>query len=156
LKRIGTTVREYVESLGFELNKAGRGMNFTYDDGEKVYSYWEYIFSNFIREKGLKFSLDYNRSVRYSTFINSYSGYSDCDYEINVAGKTVYVEIAGMLRDYKDWYYSDSKINSLSVDEYRKKLKSKEEILSGNGINYSIIFPCDIEGGLEHWWRSIC
>ena len=69
----------------------------------------------------------------------------NCDYEIHLGDDVLYIEIAGILGDYKTWYYDDRKIeHNNSKEKYRLKLKEKERLLKENNIKYFILFPCDL------------
>lgn len=145
LLRYGLSVREYIESLGFELQLSGRGVLKNYDDGEVALSQYETQFTDYLRnELQLEYNIDYLRDVRYNEFIDSYSGYMNCDYVIEVCNKLIYVEIAGVLRDYKSWYYDNRALKSASREKYRLSLKRKELMLKSNNLRYTILFPEDL------------
>ena len=139
------TPSEYLHTIGFELVKAGDGLKFEYTDGEKVLSQFEYLFSNYLRDYGLTCNIDYFRDVKYKDFISNYKGNMNCDYIINYNGKKIYIEIAGILREYKTWYYANKEItNSQHKESYRLKLKQKEQMFKDNNLIYFILFPCDL------------
>lgn len=103
------------------------------------------MFSKFLKDYGLKYNSDYFRDVKYSTFIPEYKNNMNCDYVINFNGKTIYIEIAGILAEYKNWFYDDRIISrSKSKEKYRTKLKKKEDMLKSHNLLYFILFPCDL------------
>jgi len=142
----GSSVREFINSIGFEFLEAGRGLNYFFeDDNEEVKSQYELEFSKFLRKLNLKYNIDYMKNVRYSSFIKNYKGQLDCDYVINYKNRIIYVEIAGMLRDYKQWYLDNIPLNSKSREKYRLKLMEKEKMLKENNLEYYILFPSDLQ-----------
>ena len=145
-KYLNMNLTEYLKSLGYIMNGSGTGLNYTFDDGEKTTSRYEYEFSNFLRELGLQYNIDYLRDVKYRTFIDNYKGLLNCDYIINFNNDKLYVEIVGLIEGYKDYYYNDIEIkNSKSKEKYRNKLKLKEQMFKDNNLNYYIIFPEDLD-----------
>lgn len=141
-----TTLRDYLKSIGFELQKSGRGSMHIFEDGELTSSKFEYNFTKYLREKlNLKYNIDYYRNIRYSTFINGYNKTMNCDYKILYNNKIIYIEIAGLLRDYKKYYYNNQQIvSSKSKEKYRNKLMIKEQMLKENNLKYLILFPEDL------------
>lgn len=139
------SLADYLSSQGIRIGEAGEGLKNTFDDGEITTSQFEYMFTSFLRKCGLRYNTDYFRNVRYSTFCDDYNGTKDCDYAINYNGKTIYVEIAGIIGQYKIFYYEDKPIqSSKSKEKYRQKLKEKEQLLISNNHIYFILFPCDL------------
>ena len=54
----------------------------------------------------------------------------NCDYVIHIDDKIIYIEIAGIIADYKTWYYENKVISySKSKEQYRIKLLEKETML---------------------------
>ena len=103
------------------------------------------MFSKYLKDYGLKYNVDYFRDVRYSTFIPEYKNNMNCDYVIHINGKIIYIEIAGIIAEYKTWFYDDRVIGrSKSKENYRLKLKKKEEMLKSHNLIYFILFPCDL------------
>lgn len=143
-KEEGTSLREFLKSIGFELQSAGNGLNYTYNDGEKIVSQYELTFSNYLRDVlGLKYNESYIRDVKYRTFAN-YKGLMNCDYVINYKNRKIYIEVAGMLSKLNsDW--RETKIKSKTKDEYRNKLLQKEEMFKDNNIDYYIILPYQLD-----------
>jgi len=142
--QLGVKFRDYLISIGFELCKSGSGLVKHYDDGETTSSQFEYAFTSYLRNNKFEYNLDYYRGVRYKTFISDYEGLMDCDYVIKYKDKLIYIEIAGLLRDYKEWYLNDKPLNSKSKEKYRLKLKEKERMFKEAGVEYYILFPCDL------------
>ena len=144
-KNNNQSMNSFLETIGFAFQQSGTGISTTFDDGEITLSQFETAFSRYLRENlCYKYDTDYFRDVRYSSFISDYEGFMDCDYIIHHKNKVIYIEIAGILRDYKDWYYKDKKIlSSNSKEQYRLSLKEKEKMLKENNLECYIIFPQD-------------
>ena len=144
-KTNNTTLRNYIVSLGFQFQREGNGLNYTFIDGEKVRSQHELDFSKILRDKlGLQYNKDYFRDVKYKTFINDYVKNMDCDYIINYSNKVIYIEVVGMLRDYKD-NWREIELKSKSKVRYIEHLKLKEQMLKDNNLEYYILFPSDLQ-----------
>lgn len=127
------------------LGKQGQGINFDFPDGEHVTSQFEYMFSKYLRDYGLKYNDDYFRDIKYSTFIPEYKNNMNCDYVIHINDKIIYIEIAGIIEAYKEWYYKNKPItNSNRKEKYRQKLMEKEKMLKSHNLIYFILFPCDL------------
>lgn len=140
-----TSVREFLESNGFKYQKEGQGYVYNFNDGEKTKSQFELEFSNKLREYGFEYNTDYFRDIRYKEFINDYNGLLDCDYELHINNKIIYIEIAGMLRDYKHKYKTPNLIPSKSKQKYAIKLNEKEKMFIDNNLEYYILFPSDLK-----------
>lgn len=142
----GTTLREVLKSLGFELQKSGSGFNYTFDDGERVVSMYEYKFSNFLRQNNLIYNRDYFRSIKYKTLTTIYKGNMNCDYEIHINGRIFYVELAGILgnKEHQECYRNNIPIKSKSKEKYRLGLMSKKEIFEKENLEYYILLPDDM------------
>ena len=139
------SLKEYLLIQGIKTGEAGEGLSHKFEDGEITTSQFEYMFSSYLRKFGLKYNIDYFRDIRYSDFCKDYNGLMNCDYVINYNDKTIYVEIAGIIEEYKKHYYSDKPIiSSKSKEKYRQKLKEKEQLLISNNHIYFILFPCDL------------
>lgn len=124
---------EYLKEFNILFGKQGNGLNYDFADGEHVTSQFEYMFSKYLKENGFKYNKSYIRDVKYRDFIPTYKGNMNCDYIIDINGTKLYIEIAGIIADYKTWYYEDRPItHSKSKERYRLKLKEKEQI------------PCDL------------
>lgn len=147
LKEAGMNIREYISLIGFRYVEAGSGLNYDFEDGEHVKSQFEMIFSRVLKEKlNLEFNKDYFKEVRYATFISNYKGLLDCDYVIDYDNRKFYIEIAGMLRDYKENFLNNTPIaSSKSKEKYRQKLMQKEQMLKDNNLEYHILFPSDLQ-----------
>ena len=141
----GVTLGKLFEKYNLHLGQRGCGINYDFTDGEHVTSQFEYMFSKFLKETGLVYNTDYFRDVRYSDFIPDCNNCMNCDYVINVNNKTIYIEIAGIIESYKEWYYSNKPITkSKTKEKYRQKLSKKESMLKSNNLIYFILFPCDL------------
>ena len=137
------SLRDYMCSLGFELQTSGSGMNHTFDDGEKTVSKYEYDFSLFLRENGFKYNKTYYRNIYYKNLDNEYTGNMNCDYCIDFNGKLVYIELAGILgnKEHQNAYRNNHEIKSKSKELYRQSLNKKREIFERNNLNYYILLP---------------
>lgn len=139
------SLKDYLCENGIIIGNNGEGLVYDFSDGEKTVSQWEYLFSKYLRNIGLEYNKDYFRDIKYNTLDNNYKGNMNIDYEIHINNKIIYIEIAGLLDHYKQWYYSDKEItNSKSKNKYRLKLKEKERMLNSNNLIYFILFPCDL------------
>lgn len=137
------TLREYIESLGLKLQQSGNGMNYKFEDGENVVSFYEYEFSSFLRDNGFIFSQTYFRNIPYKDLDNLYKGKMNCDYEIILNGNKIYIELAGILgnKEHQKAYRNNIKINSKSKELYRQKLYQKRDIFERNNLAYYILLP---------------
>lgn len=136
---------KHLNTFGITFGNQGRGINYDFDDGEHITSQYEYMFSKYLKQNGFIFNRDYFRDIKYSNFITEYSGNMNCGYVIHTHDEVLYIEIAGIIADYKTWYYEDRKISrSKSKEQYRIKLKEKEAMLKNSGLKYFILFPCDL------------
>ena len=64
---------------------------------------------------------------------------------IAIPGDTKASTIAGIIADYKTWYYENKVISySKSKEQYRIKLLEKETMLKNENLHYYILFPCDL------------
>lgn len=139
----GCSFREYIQSIGFELQNAGNGMNYKFDDGEKTTSLYEYNFSLFIRKNGFEYGKTYFRNIYYKKLDDRYNGNMNCDYRIDFENKSVYIELAGILgnKEHQEAYRNNIKIKSKSKEDYRQKLNQKREIFERNNLDYYILLP---------------
>jgi len=114
-----------VVAYGYEPNDANR--KFILEDGEICASSYEFDTSNWLKSK----NVNYDRNIKYQTFIDNYKGKMDCDYVLDYNNEIWYVEVAGFL----------SEGNKLSEVEkmYYFKLKYKEKLLKRQNVNYLII-----------------
>lgn len=136
---------EYAQKYNIYFGKQGQGINYIFEDGEHTTSQFEYMFSNYLKSHGFIYNKDYLRDVKYSVFIEDCKTNQNCDYVLYVNGVSIYIEIAGILQGYKEWYYNDKEISSSkSKEKYRVKLKQKESMLKNNNLKYFILFPCDL------------
>ncbi len=135
----------YLKRLGLTLVSPGRGLVHDFEDGERTTSQYENIFSSYLRGLGLVYNVDYFRDVKYSKVVDGYTGNMNCDYVITYKKRKIFVEIAGVIAEYKSWYYSNKHIKSCKTkNKYMDKLHEKESMLSGQGLDYFILFPCDL------------
>lgn len=131
-KELGITLRDFVNSIGFDLPRQSTGMIHEYADGEITLSKYEFMVSEYLRNN----NVTYERDVFYKEFIKSYSGNKDCDYIIDHEGIKWFVEVAGMYDD-----VCTSKIG----ENYKRNLKEKIQMLKKQGLNYIIIYPKDFQ-----------
>ena len=144
-KYYGCNLQTLLENNGISLGKQGCGITFDFDDGERVTSQFEYIFSKYLREFGLKYGIDYLRNVKYSEFITDYNEHMNCDYLIHTKDRDIFIEIAGVIDEYKRYFFEEKEITSRkSREKYRIKLSRKQEMLKKNNLHYYILFPCDL------------
>lgn len=144
-KYYGVNLVAHLSTFGIIFGKQGNGINYDFEDGEHVTSQFEYMFSKYLKENGFEYNKSYFRDVKYRDFISDYTGNMNCDYIIDIDDTKLYIEIAGIIVDYKTWYYEDRPItHSKSKEKYRLKLKEKEQMLNDNGLDYFILFPCDL------------
>lgn len=144
-KSNNTTVRSFLNMNGIKFQKAGVGYVYKFEDNEVTKSQFELVFTNKLRNLGYQYNKDYLRDVRYKTFINKYEGLLDCDYEIRIKDRIIYIEVAGMLRDYKEKYKTPQLIPSKSKSKYAEKLNLKEKMFIDNKLEYFILFPSDLK-----------
>lgn len=136
---------ELFKKYGIRMGNPGRGLVYEFPDGEKTSSQFEYIFSKWLKENGFVYGINYYRDVKYSSFINNCKNNMNCDYVIVLDDTVLYIEIAGIIEAYKQWYYENKEITiSKTKEKYRKKLLEKENMLKSNGLIYYILFPCDL------------
>lgn len=145
LRKHKMSLMDFAKQHGYNLGNPGNGNVYTFEDGEVTESQYERIFSEFLRSRGLHYGIDYLRSVYYADIICSDVGYKKCDYIINYNGRKIVIEIAGMLSSYKRYYVNNIPIlASKSKEHYRQSLKYKEQLLLSSGVQYFILFPCDL------------
>lgn len=69
----------------------------------------------------------------------------NCDYLIHTKDNDIYIEIAGVIEAYKNYFFSNKQItSSKSKETYRKDLSKKQKMFKENNIHYYILFPCDL------------
>lgn len=146
--------REYITSLGYELQRAGNGMNYKFDDGEVTTSLYEYDFSKFLRDNGFEYGKTYFRNVYYKKLDSEYKGNMNCDYCIDFNGQLVYIELAGILgnKEHQDAYRNNTPLQSKSKEEYRQKLNRKREMFERNNLEYYILLPDEMN---ENTYKNI-
>lgn len=146
--------REYITSLGYELQRAGNGMNYKFDDGEVTASLYEYDFSKFLRDNGFKYGKTYFRNVYYKKLDSKYKGNMNCDYCIDFDGQLVYIELAGILgnKEHQDAYRNNTPLKSKSKEEYRQKLNQKRDMFERNNLEYYILLKDEMN---ENTYKNI-
>lgn len=139
------SLADILKENNINLGKQGSGINFTFDDGEHTTSQYEYMFSKFLRDNGFVYNENYFRDVKYSEFIQNHNSMMNCDYVLMINNKPIYIEIAGIIESYKEYYYQNKIITcSKSKEKYRLKLLKKESLMKKHGLKYFILFPCDL------------
>ena len=149
-----TTLNDVVKLYGCELQRAGNGMNYRFEDGEFTVSKYEYDFSQFLRNNGFEYGKTYFRNVYYKKLDNKYKGNMNCDYCIDFNGKLVYIELAGILgnKEHQDAYRNNTSLKSKSKEEYRQKLNQKCEMFERNNLEYYILLPDEMN---ENTYKNI-
>ena len=141
-KEYKITINDLASEKELSLNKPGRGMVQLFSDGEKTFSYYEFLFSSFLRKLGFVYEKDYFRDIKYSELFEKINGWTTIDYVIRVGNRIIYIEVAGLLRDYKNFYIENREItSSKSKEKYRKTLLKKEIELIKNNAEYYFLFP---------------
>lgn len=154
-KKYNSSVREFLTKNNIPYQPSGRGYTHYYKDGEKTTSIYEYNFTNKLREYGFVYNENYFRDIRYREFIKDYNELLNCDYKIIYKDRIIYIEIAGLLRDYKKYYYNNKPIaSSKSKEKYRLKLMQKEQMLKENNLDYYILFPSDLND-LDYLFKEV-
>lgn len=145
-KKDGYTLKEYLESIGFNSCQTGIGVNTIFSDGEKTVSSYECEFSNFLRDSGFIYNKNYFRNVYYKTLDDKYKGNKNCDYLIKFKNHDLYIELAGILGNKEDEiaYLNNNIIKSKSKEKYRLGLNEKKDILERNNLNYYILLKSDM------------
>lgn len=141
-RRSNENLNAYMKSLGFAMCQNNIGNTYTFDDGEVVKSTFEFDFSTYLR----KHNIEYKRNVRYKTFTDEQSKI-DCDYVIQVNGKPLYIEIAGIIYNTLEDDWRNRKYASKRENSYRDKMILKEKLLLNAGVNFIFLFPWDMVSG---------
>ena len=136
----------YVHSYGLKFNPSLFSNTYTFEDGEKADSNYEYALSVYLRTIGLKYKRDYIRAVRYNDFHQEKSKMT-CDYLIKIDKVEIYIEVAGMINNFEDedWRTHDF-VNKVS-NAYRDKMIYKEQIFKQHNLNYLFIFANEMKDG---------
>jgi len=143
-KYMNITLKDFLNNIGFDIPNEGNGLNHTFKDGEKVRSQFEFYFSNYLRSKlNLQYNIDYFRDIKYKTFTNCNKN-SNCDYVINYKGRKIFIEVVGILKPEKKITFRTDTYNSKSKEKYRKNLVDKENMFIKSGLEYYILFTCDL------------
>ena len=140
-----TLVHAYILSLGCMMNRQTYSHAFTFPTGERVSSNYEKSVSMYLNDIGLKYNVDYRRSVKYKTFTDITTKI-DCDYVINTPNGSLYIEVAGIIHNLPGGWRTYKYNNSKKI-EYRDKMLLKEDLLIKNNLSYLFIFPEDITSG---------
>lgn len=145
-KREGIDIYAYIKSIGFTMNQSSFSYKYTFDDGERTLSSLEFDFSKFIRSNGYKYNENYYRDVRYSNFTNcSNKSKINCDYCIDINGKKLYVEIAGIIYNTNCNSWRNHSYSSKRENDYRDNMIKKEKYLIDSKVNYLFIFLNDMQ-----------
>lgn len=144
-KSQGIDMYAYILSLGCMMNKQMYSHAFTFPTGERVASNYEKSVTMYLQDLGLKYNVDYRRSVKYKTFTDITTKI-DCDYVIDLPNGKLYIEVAGIIHNPLDGWRTH-KYNSPAQTVYRDKMLMKEDLLVKNNLPYLFIFPKDIELG---------
>ena len=136
----------YVRSFDLMFNPSLFSNTYTFEDGEKADSNYEYALSIYLRSIGLKYKQDYLRTVKYNTFHQEKSKMT-CDYLIQTKGFEIYIEVAGMISNFEneDWKTHDY-INKVT-NGYRDKMIYKEQIFKQHNLKYMFIFANEMKDG---------
>lgn len=136
----------YVRSFDLKFNPSLFSNTYTFEDGERADSNYEYAFSTYLRSIGLKYKQDYLRTVKYNTFHQEKSKMT-CDYLIQIKNTEIYIEVAGLISNFEneDWKTHDY-INKVT-NSYRDKMIYKEQIFKQHGLNYMFIFANEMKDG---------
>ena len=154
IKKLGFSLNECIEFFGYEYQKSGSGMNYIFEDNEKVVSRYEYDFSNFLRKNGFEYNKTYFRNIYYKKLDDEYKGNMNCDYCIDFNGQLVYIELAGILgnKEHQEAYRKNIPLKSKSKEEYRLKLNQKREMFERNNLEYYILLPDEMN---EETYKNI-
>ncbi len=137
-------VRELAKENNLDLAQEGRGLVTIFSDGEKALSRYEKLFSTILRNSGFVYNKTYFRDVKYSDIFNEIEKCRNpmtIDYLLIYKGRKIYIELAGVLRDYEKSFKENKTITSESKNKYRIQLMKKEEILKRNNVEYYIVIP---------------
>ena len=141
-RRNNENLNAYIKSLGFTMCQNNIGNTYTFDDGEVVKSTFEFDFSTYLR----KHHIEYRRNVRYKTFTDAKSNI-DCDYVIQINGKLLYIEIAGIIYNTLDDDWRERVYHSKRENIYRDKMIIKENLLIDANVDFIFLFPWDMVSG---------
>lgn len=146
-KRQGLDFYVYLKSLGYTMHNNSMGNIHVFDDGELTESIYEYDFSTFLKnEMNMKYNYDYKRDVMYKTF-SDIDSKINCDYVINVGGKPIYVEIAGVIYNDMSDNWRTIEYNTERESNYKDNLIFKEDLLLKHNKSFLFLFPWDMLSG---------
>lgn len=141
-KREGIDIFAYIKSKGFLMNPSNYSFHYTFDDGERVLSSFEYDLSAYLKETGYVYNKDYFKDYMYSKII-PIKNRTTCDYYIS----GLVIEIAGVIdTDIDNWKIK--KFSSKQENNYRDSLIKKIDLLEENNIPYLLLFPSDFVNNL--------
>lgn len=146
-KRENMDFYAYLKSNGLMINTSLFSFHYTFDDGERILSNYEYLFSSLLKDNGFKYNVDYYKDYMYSLFTDI-KGRFTCDYYIN----NVVVEIAGII-DNKDNNWKNKDYKSKKKNDYRDNLLHKINKLDELNIPYILLFSDDFSN--ENYKSSI-
>jgi hypothetical protein len=146
-KREGIDMFAFMKENGFEMKPSSIGNTYTFNDGERTKSIYEYDLSLFVKEElHMKYNIDYKRDVMYKTFANIKSK-SNCDYVFNIDEKQLYVEVAGIIYNTQSNDWRTAKYKTKLENEYREKMIYKEDLLLKYDKPFLFLFPWDMISG---------
>lgn len=138
-KREDIDLFAYIKSKGFTMNPSEYSYHYTFDDGERVVSTYEYEFSLFLKEQGYVYKKDYFRDVMYRKLMDvGFKTKMNCDY---VFGKKC-IEIAGIINNTKGNWDTHA-FNAKKQIDYQSHLILKRDLLEANNFEYLFLFPED-------------
>lgn len=141
-KRENIDIFVYIKSKGFMMNPSNFSFHYTFDDGERVVSAMEYDFSDFLKKQGYLYKLDYQRDIMYKNYFIEEKTRMNCDYVLNVNGKNIFIEIAGIIHNANNnWEFLT--YSSKQEQGYQEKMKKKKKLLEDNQADYLFLFPED-------------
>ena len=145
-KASGIDLFEFVRSLGCMFNESGYSDSYVLENGELTRSSFEYDFTTYLNKVGFVYKQDYDRDVYYSTFSDTGTRRS-CDYVLQIGDTSVYIEIAGVLSSLCDTNWRTYDLRDSRHKEYREALLQKDLLFRSAGVEYYILFPCDMKSG---------
>ena len=142
-KKEGVDIFAFIKSYGFNMNPSNFSFHYTFADGERVVSSFEYDMSYFLKnEFSLRYNMDYFRDVIYKKFTSHSSTKMNCDYMFEINGLSYYLEIAGIISN-SDGDWENHNYSSKQEQEYQQKLLLKKQIFESNGLKYLFLFSND-------------
>ena len=142
-KREKVDLHSYIHSLGCMMNPSSFSYTYTFPDGERINSNYEYDVTVFLRKIGFSYNINYFRSILYKSFSDEKSKIN-CDYVLKVGSENLYIEVAGVI----DNRHNDWKVRNYSTNienNYRDKMIIKENIFKNQNLHYLLLFSDDME-----------